>query len=177
MFIRLITSTILTVLALTPLPALADLGSRLRASHPHLVYLLSVGEHRSPTFRNLIGRLEESDVIVHFESAPPEFAVDGGLQFVASTAFTRYLRVTLRTDLPAEELIALLGHELRHAVEVAESPEVRDELSFRRFYQIRGRATNRGRTVTYDTRAAIETGLRVAQELRLTHAWRSETAK
>jgi hypothetical protein len=169
-----IATAILVLLAATPVPVMADADSRVRAAHPRLVRLLSLGEQRSATFRELMGRLQASNVIVHFEVAPPGHPIDGGLQFVASTAITRYLRVTLRTDLPANELMALMGHELRHAVEVAESPGIRDEASFRRYYEQRGRPTQRDRMVTYDTRAAVEAGLRVALELRTSQAWRAE---
>lgn len=176
MLILRLAAALIVLFSLTATSAAAETESRLRASHPRLAHLLAVGEQRSATFRELTGRLQESDVIVHFEIAPPGHPIDGGLQFVSATAVTRYLRVTLRTDMPADQLLALIGHELRHAVEVAESPDVRDEATFRDYYEQRGRPTQRGRRVTYDTRAAVEAGLRVALELRLSHAWSPERA-
>lgn len=95
------------------------------------------------------------------------------MQFVTATDSARYLRVTIRLDLRTSELVALLGHELRHAVEVAERVDVRDERAFRRLYEAIGLATHRGRRLTYDTRAAIATGHRVAIELRTGHATQS----
>lgn len=159
---------LITVLAAS---AAADPGPRVRSSHPRLARLLAVGERQSATFRDLLRRLQASDVIVHVEEAPPGRVVDGGLQFVTSTALARYLRVTMRLDLHTIDLVALLGHELRHAVEVAEHGEVRDESSFRRYYEATGLLTHRGSLVTYDTRAAVVAGQRVAIELRLGHAW------
>jgi hypothetical protein len=153
----------------------SDPEARVRVSHPRLARLLEAGEGRSATLRDLVARLQLSDVIVHLEGAPPGHPIAGGMQFVGAVALTRYVRVTVRADLPAEALMALIGHELRHAVEVAENPEIRDEPSFRNYYQEWGRPSHRGRTVTYDTRAAVEAGQRVAVELRLTHAFRSET--
>jgi len=171
----LITRLVAACLLVTfvPVPVLADPETRVRCSHPRLRHLLTEGHHRSATFRDLVARLQASDVIVHVEAAPPGHFVDGGLQFVTATASTRYVRVTLRTDLPMGENVALLGHELRHAVEVAEAPGIRDEASFQRFYDAVGRPHQRGRMLTYDTRAAIETGLRVALELRVTAAHRT----
>lgn len=160
---------------LTQVAAAADPEARVRASHPRLAQLLEEGEQRSATLRDLIARLQLSDVIVHLESAPPGHPMDGGMQFVGAVALTRYVRVTLRTDLPADALMALIGHELRHAVEVAENADIRDERSFRNFYEERGRPSHKGRSVTYDTRAAVEAGQRVAVELRMTHAFRLET--
>ena len=147
-------------------PAAAASESRVRGSHPSLVHLLFEGERRSATFRDVLGRLEASDVIVYVEAGGVGHGMDGGLQFVTATSLTRYLRVTMRLDLPAAALVALLGHELRHALEVAENAAVRDQDSFRQFYERWGTATHRGDVVTYDTEAAVTTGLRVALELQ-----------
>ena len=41
----------------------------------------------------------------------------------------RYLRVRIRNDLSRREAIALIGHELQHALEIADAIEVRDTTS------------------------------------------------
>ena len=169
-------TAILVLLAVTVVPAAADPPSRVRASHPRLVKLLVEGGERSATLRALVARLDASDLIVHIQAGPPGHGLAGAMQFVAATAFTRYLRVTVRTDLPAFELTALIGHELRHAVEVADSSVIRNESSFRQYYETQGRPTQRGGTVTFDTHAAVEAGQRVAVELRMTRFLRSETS-
>ena len=174
MFIARLVAACLLVTVIT-VPVFADPETRVRCSHPRLLHLLSEGHHRSATFRDLVDRLQASDLIVHVEAAPPGHFVDGGLQFVTATAFTRYVRVTVRADLPMAENIALLGHELMHAVEVADASGVRDELSFHHHYESIGRPNHRGRVLLYDTRAAIETGLRVAVEWRATTAHRPRT--
>ncbi len=51
----------------------------------------------------------------------------------------------------------LLGHELQHVLEVAQSPEVRTEDAFREFYERIGFFSWRN---TYDTNAALEVGAR-----------------
>ena len=130
-----IAAALVAILQLAATSAGANPESRVRATHPRLAGLLTAAEHRSATFRNLVDRLNASDVIAHLEHAPPGHPIDGGLQFVASTGSTRYLRVTVRIDVPPEQLMALIGHELRHAVEVAESPRIRDETSFRHYYK------------------------------------------
>lgn len=158
------------VLSAGALPALAGPESRVRSSHARLLLLLSEGQHRSVTFRDLVARLQASDIIVHVEGAPPGHPIDGGLQFVTSTPLVRYLRITVRTDLPSSTLVGLLGHELMHAVEVADSPGIRDERSFRHFYEAVGWPNPRRRGLTFDTQAAVEAGLRVARELRLSAA-------
>lgn len=177
MFIARLVLTVCFLSGGLALPSAADLDCRVRASHPHIVRLLATGEQGSATFRDLLERLQASDVIVHVEAAAPGHGIDGSLQFVTASGSTRYLRVSIRLDLRTSELVALLGHELRHAVEVAERVDVRDELAFRRLYEEAGRPTRRGRRrVTYDTRAAIVAGQRVAIELRNGHAWQLPVA-
>jgi len=163
------------LISLIPPSASADPDSRVRSSHARLAALLTEGQLRSATFRQLTARLQISDLIVHVEAAPVGHPLDGGLQFVSATPLRRYLRITVRTDLPASQLVSLLGHELMHAVEVADRPEVRDEDSFRQLYESIGQPGPRGARVTYDTRAAVEAGTKVALELRSTTAlsWRT----
>ena len=63
--------------------------------------------------------------------------------------------------------IALLGHELAHAVEVAADASVVDHASFERLYRrIGDRCITRGATRGYDTRAARDAGDRIFAELR-----------
>jgi hypothetical protein len=76
----------------------------------------------------------------------------------------RYLRVQVRGDLPTADLIALIGHELRHALEIADDPTVQDEPSMLTLYQRIGHATT-GETHTFDTREAQTAGRRVRLEL------------
>lgn len=168
MFILRLSVAACILLALSSRSAAADPEPRVRSSHARLHRLLAEGHHRSATFRRLVDHLQTSDVIVHVEPAPPGHPIDGGLQFVGSTPLGRYLRITVRTDLRNSDLVGLLGHELRHAVEVASNPGVRDQASFRRFYEGIGQPSHRGGTTTYDTRAAVEAGVQVALELRLT---------
>jgi len=144
----------------------AGADPRIRTSHPRLAHLLAEGQRRSATFRDLVARLHASDVIVHVEAAPRGYPIDGGLQFVGATPLRRYLRVTVRTTLHNCDLMGLLGHELRHAVEVADRRDVRDQSAFRALYQRIGEPGHLVGNETYDTRAAVEAGLRVALELR-----------
>ena len=54
---------------------------------------------------------------------------------VAGPANQRYLRIQISAAPRGVELIALIGHELQHALEVAASPDVRDEQSLITLYQ------------------------------------------
>ena len=58
----------------------------------------------------------------------------------------------------------MLGHELQHALEIAQAPGVQDEASMRRYYERAGagRSHERG----FETRAAQDAGRQVRLELR-----------
>jgi hypothetical protein len=60
------------------------------------------------------------------------------LPFIASTAGDRYLRVIVTRDKNRrnrDQLLALIGHELRHAIEVIEHEEVVDVATMESLYR------------------------------------------
>jgi hypothetical protein len=80
---------------------------------------------RSPTFRSLITKLNDSDVIVYLESRVTREGLGGYLLHrVAAHGAYRYLRVIVNPHGRDERLMAVIAHELQHAVEIARAPEV-----------------------------------------------------
>src|SRR5262245_37049675 len=124
----------LLMLALAPVPASVALDSPLRhvrGTIPYVDQLIKDGFHRSPTFAHLMSRIERSDVIVYVElvpTLPP--AIEGRLLLMARAHDHRYLRIQIAARGMPDDTIALLGHELQHAAEVAEAPDVRDQSDF-----------------------------------------------
>jgi hypothetical protein len=135
-----------------------------RTTNPYVQRLLEKGVSRSPTFASLLARLNASDVIVYIEQtdAMPK-TLEGRLLLMPLANHQRYLRIQITRHGTANELIALLGHELRHAVEVADATDVRDEGALERLYQRIGMPSTGSHT--YDTDAAQVTGRRVRKEL------------
>jgi hypothetical protein len=122
------------------------------------------GLRRSTTFAQLVLALDRSDVIVYIETArgmPSSLA--GRMLITPGPAGYRYLRIQVAAASRGNELIALVGHELQHALEVAESPGVRDELSLIALYEAIGHGSKGPHR--YDTMAAQNAGRRVRQEL------------
>jgi hypothetical protein len=136
----------------------------LRAVNRGAAALLQAGSARSSTFRALAAAIDRSDLIVYVDARPA--ALPGSLQLVAATPACRFVRVLVRTPgLPSEQ-VAWLAHELRHAVEIAEAPEIRDQDSLRRYYQHvgdGGRYTDRA-----ESSAAQAAWLEVLLEMRRT---------
>ena len=135
-----------------------------RTTSPRVQYLLEMGVSRSPTFASLLARLNASDVIVYIEPTDdmPK-TLDGRLLLMPLANHQRYLRIQITRNGAPTELIALMGHELRHAIEVAEATDVRDESALERLYQRIGMRS--AALHTYDTDAAQSTGRRGRKEL------------
>lgn len=142
----------------------ADPTSRLRPASAVEASVIEDGLCRSATFRSLIAALETSDVIVYVSmSLLPDRRLNGGLQFIGATTTDRILRVMLRFPLERYARMAMLGHELQHAIEVAGAPEIRSQKSFEDYYRRNGMpgATESG----YETDAARRTEVRVREEV------------
>jgi hypothetical protein len=160
---------LLVLLSLIPVrEAAADLHSRIRPLDARLLALVERGMRTSPTFRALAARLEQSDVVVYLESdvsGPPRIA--GRLTFVSAAGGRRYVVVRLRPLPSTLDEVALLAHELQHAVEIAERPSIVDTASMEREYRRIGHV-NRwvSSGLAFDTRAASDAGSQVARELR-----------
>ncbi len=138
---------------------------RVRAPEARVQLLLAEGLHRSRTFASLMTALNRTDVIVYVESVmtlPKD--TNGRLTMVPrGKGEFRYLRVQIRADLSRQESIALIGHELQHALEIAEATEVRDSTSLVRLYERIGHMSIGDHA--YDTEAARDTGRVVRREL------------
>ena len=137
---------------------------RVRAPDARVQSLLAYGFHRSSTFASLLTALNKSDVIVYIETVmtlPKETM--GRITIVPLNGKERYLRVQIRTDLPRREAIALIGHEMRHALEIAEVPDARDAGGLIRLYERIGHSS--GGEHSYDTSAARDTGRKILSEL------------
>jgi hypothetical protein len=155
-----------TALALAPLDASAALDSpnrRVRSQDKSVRQLIKHGFSHSLTFRNLIARLERTDVIVYIqEVARLPGAIDGRMMVLPNAHGQRYIRIEVVTRGGIDDDTALVGHELQHAIEVAEDASVKDQATLVALYERIG--THGGHHV-YDTLAAREVGRTVRREL------------
>jgi hypothetical protein len=137
---------------------------RVRAPEPKVRALLATGLSSSPTFASLLTAISETDVIVYIETMMtlPKDTM-GRLSMVPLQHGQRYLRIQIRNDLPPRDAIALIAHEMQHALEVATAREVRSDRDMINLYERIGHSS--GGEHAYDTDAAQETGRRVRREL------------
>lgn len=141
-------------------PAVA---SRVRTTGAALHMLIHEAIEQSQTFRRLVQTIETSDGIVYVEEGECRHRRRACLVAVTKAGPNRLLWVKVDTRDPDWHVRAgLVGHELRHAVEVLSSPTVTDNATLYLFYDRDGPLE----TVTFETEAAIQAGDRVRAELR-----------
>lgn len=161
------------VITLTPLVASAaqpqerypETDPRVRPYDARSATLLLEGIERSDTLRALVDRLERLDVIVYLEMQPTlRRKLAGTLTWLTATASRRYVRISLNPELMRDAVIAALAHELQHALEVAEAPEVRSAAALEAYYRQHGLSTT-AHVNGWDTLAARQIGDIVRRQL------------
>jgi hypothetical protein len=146
--------------------ASTTLFSRVRSSRPSLRAVLDDGYVRSPTFRRLIDILEASAVVVYVEPGQcrrrDPIRLAGCLVYLAVVDDVRHLRVIVDQGFARDRLIALVGHELQHAVEIARLP-LRDSHGEEAGIESDATAV---RDSVYETDEAVRAGRTILEELR-----------
>jgi hypothetical protein len=141
-------------------------GPFLRTADARLAAALVRGRDESPTFRAIVDRLAASDLIVYVSRGAIYGDIAASTQLVSATGGFRYVRVTLELDPDSDVGVAMLGHELRHALELADAPWVVDKDALLSLYQEIGYASCSRPIHCYDTREAVDAGRQVLIELR-----------
>lgn len=139
---------------------------RLRFTDPVIRAAMTRGLTSSPTFRSLVDRLVASDLIIYVERETAAGPAHGFTQFVGRTPPARYVRIVVEGQEATDGFVGLLGHELRHALELAEAPWVVDHAGYAALYRKIGRASCAPPRSCFDTTAAVSAGLRIFRELR-----------
>jgi hypothetical protein len=136
----------------------------LRTTDPDMRALVATAFEQSPSFRKLVQRLEGSDVVVYLEFAPLNRQLRGRLTWMVAAARLRYVRVQLEFRQMKAVRLEMLGHELQHAVEIADAESVVDLRSLERLYKHIGYVTEGDGQ--FESSAAAEMGRLVAREAR-----------
>ena len=140
---------------------------RVRPLDPSLTVIVDTGSHRSNTLHALLDRLEAGDVVVYLQYGQLPSGLQGRLTFLTEAAGLRYVMVELARELDTLRLIAIVGHELQHAVEILEQPQIVSQATFASAYERSGfkRRHFADGAVGYDTHAAVDVGRQVLREL------------
>ena len=137
--------------------------THVRPTDPRAAAAIALGIERSPTFRSLIDAISHSDLIVYvtaqFEMAVP---IDGEIHFVTQVGSHRYMRVLIRGELGPWDRCTIIAHELQHAREVANAPEVVDNKTMDALYHRIGFSVGIDR---HESEAARAVAIQVNREL------------
>jgi uncharacterized membrane protein len=137
-------------------------GPRVRSSHRYLRAMIDEAVLRSRTFRSIVAAIEGTNGIVYVEHGACMHGVRTCLALGVTTAADyRILRVFVDARQPDWDVMASIGHELRHALEVLENPALVDNASVYLFYAQDQGAKDR----PFETRAAIDAGFAVRHEV------------
>jgi hypothetical protein len=159
--------TLLLALAVRTAPAFGDdtLPLRhVRAENEALRALVEDGGRRSSTLSALIERLDRSDVFVYVEHQRLPPSLNARLTLLGASGGWRYVRVQLDCRGMLLEQMARLGHELRHAVEIADAPTAVGPTSVQDLYGRIGFPIDTSHE-RFETQDAIDAGRRVYQEV------------
>jgi hypothetical protein len=142
---------------------------RVRSVDNVLVTCIQDAYGRAPTFRRLVDRIEQSDVIVYIENGGcPAGNPRACLKHVVvKSRSNRFLRIAVDKRRSMAWLAALLGHELQHVIEVAEAVDVDEDREIEAlFRRIGDLPCANGRGDCFETSRAVAVGAAVLEEMR-----------
>jgi hypothetical protein len=134
------------------------------ATGAEAAFVASAGS-RSQEVRDLIKTLERGNVVAYVYLAPTvPGQIESTMRFAARTALQRFVVITIGSDLPSDRQIALLGHELQHAVEVSRVGWVSSQPSLQSLMALIGWRDS-SRAGGYETSAALLVEHHIARAL------------
>jgi len=167
------------LLASTSAAAPAGVAPHLRPEGAVERALLDELTSRTATVRAFVDALDASDVVVYIRHRIfTSTELEGRIGFLESERRVagpmRYVVVELACGRSRIDELVTLGHELRHAVEIANAPEVVDARTLSAHYRRIGvRTSGPTEWERFETRAAAEASSEIRRELleraRTTH--------
>jgi hypothetical protein len=137
--------------------------SQVRSSSSSILVLIARAREQSTTFRRLLDTVGTTDGIVYVEAGRCRYS-RACLTGVSAAGAYRMLWVTVDTRRVDLDLIASIGHELQHAIEILSNPDVRDTAAMYIFYSRFARRVGTGRGA-WETAAATAAGNAVREEI------------
>lgn len=152
-------------------PVFADPSfTRVRTPSADLRALIEDGQTRSSTLRHVLTRLEQGQWVVFIlpGQCPDKLLTACLTHAVGEYEGYRSLRILVDVGRQHDDgILATIAHELTHALEVVDAPEVVDALTMRAFFRRIGHERVASRRVTsYETDTAVAIGASVLSELQ-----------
>jgi hypothetical protein len=141
-----------------------------RTTDPKIRELFDAGMSRSATFRGLVDVLDLSDVIVYAEPKMRRQALGGYLSHhIVAGGDYRYVHIAVDLRGASGRLVPLLGHELQHAIEIAQNPDARDDQSVEQLFDRLAIKFGCDGTTCSETQAAKDIEATIRAELKGAH--------
>ena len=139
--------------------------AHIRPRNPALAALIEQATERSATFRQLVETINHSAAIVYVQEGDCGHGVRACVRSVSAAGPYRLLWVHVDTRKQVDShVMASIGHELRHAIEVIDDPSVTNNSAMFFLYQrIGSQGTEQG---AVETGAAVAAGEAVRSEVR-----------
>jgi hypothetical protein len=143
--------------------SIAATRARVRSASPRVAAVIIEAAAQSKTFRGLVDQIGTTDGIVYVAEGECGHGVGACLLFTVTMAGpNRVLRILVDPSKPDRDLMASIGHELQHAVEVLSNRAVR---SYAAMYLLYETTCHKCRS-RFETDRAIRAGDAVRRELR-----------
>jgi hypothetical protein len=167
---RLVAGLLLLVAALTDrtIDAFDErVVTRVRGLDDEFRALIREGDERSATFRGLVDEIQRSNTIVMVQyGLCAKGQVRSCVTHVSGDTNARNIRIVINTRTTNDRLIATIGHELQHAVEIIRTPEATGPEKVMRLYRKIGNGEcAKGRSDRCETDAALAIERTVLDEL------------
>jgi hypothetical protein len=165
--VRVVTVLAAALALLQPLPSRAQTGPHVRVADRKLKMLLEIGVDQSPTLSALVAQVDAAPVLVFAEcSMRMPSRLGARLNFVTSVNGIRYVRIGVDCARPSNRQIALLAHELQHALEIGTRTDIVDVDAMEEFYEDIGfHIYNDGTHKGFETGEAIRVQQHVYEEV------------
>jgi hypothetical protein len=134
-----------------------------RSSDVPVAGLIDRAARESPTFRSMVDAIRSAKGIVYIQPGKCGHGVRSCLVDVLPAGDRRILRAKVDVRKSDPELMASIGHELRHALEVLSDPTIKSGNAMFYFYH---RTATMGSGRAFETPAAVLAGDTVGREIR-----------
>jgi len=155
----------LTMAASADARGTAATDPHLRPAEPAAATLVAAALEQSATIRDLAAQLAGTDVVAYVRTSPRRDGErDASIHLVGRSRHQRFLVIRIDEALPRARQIALIGHELQHALDVAPTSWVTDHLRMQQYLELTGMRSLAEKG--FETLSAMQAERRVAKELQ-----------
>ena len=134
-----------------------------RSSSPVIRTLIVQATEQSATFRRLVDTIDASESVVYVEYGTCRHYVKACLVNITGMGAHRILWVKIDDRKTDRDVMASIGHELRHTIEVLGARAVTSSAAMFLFYRREG---SMGTTGAFETAAAVKAGDAVRAEVK-----------